>query len=234
MDRHGLYATAMTKWGVKARDDLTEPEGGIRGALSLADHDVLSVLIESLSGHDLVAARRSVLEEVHPADLGCGWNGRSEIRILSIDWPVQAVQSDRRSGRKFTLLRRMVVASIRMLDTLRLKVSPSAFKLRAALTVAIESSDPRIDQGNIPCTTNHCLAGHLQTGVLQGQIGPGGQNQVSGGRFQAHPLGKLHLPELITTNRAASSGFEAQEKSPTNPRVSAALKTIVCPAEPAK
>ena len=32
---------------------------------------------------------------------------------------------------KFRLLRRMVVASMMMLDTLRLKVSPSTFKLRA-------------------------------------------------------------------------------------------------------
>ena len=63
------------------------------GPWSLADHDVLSVLIESLSGHDLVAARRSVLEEVHPADLGCGGNGCSEVRILPVDGPVQAVQS---------------------------------------------------------------------------------------------------------------------------------------------
>ena len=70
------------------------------GTWSLADHDVLSVLIEGLSGHDLVAARGNVLEEVHPADLGCGGNGRSEVRILPVDGPVQAFQSDRRNGRE--------------------------------------------------------------------------------------------------------------------------------------
>ncbi len=68
------------------------------GPLSLADHDVLSVLVEGLSGHDLVAARGNVLEEVHPADLGRGGNGCSEVRILPVDRSLQAVEPNHRGS----------------------------------------------------------------------------------------------------------------------------------------
>lgn len=67
---------------------------------NLPDTYIPVKLIKSLTINQGISARGIVLEEVHSADLGCGGNGRSEVRLLPVDGPVQAFQSDRRNGRE--------------------------------------------------------------------------------------------------------------------------------------
>ena len=88
----------------------------------------------------------------------------------------------------------MVVASIRILETPRLKVNPSTFRLRAAFTVAMASAPMRVSTKEHPHSPNGSFTRNFEPHAIQIHVGTRGENQVAGGGLERHPFGQLHFP----------------------------------------
>ncbi len=119
-----------------------------------------------------------------------------------------------------------------MLETERLKVNPSTFKLRAALIEAMESAPiPTLtsDTSRIPRIAASCETFRDTPSMEIFFCEAMTKSLVAD--LRVIPLAKVISPALIATNLAACSGFSLQVRSPSKLRFSDALRTsvLLCP-----